>query len=104
MGLVSSRAHGGGTAFFAHLGGFVFGAPGRRRSCVPAQPDRDLDVVAFRLALALQHHLSGDRNPDLLAAAPQLERSTSGESERDVRQALGSLLTRQALLVLEIAH
>jgi hypothetical protein len=104
MGLVSSSAHGGGTAFFAHLGGFVFGAPGRRRSCVPAQPDRDLDVVAFRLALALQHHLSGDRNPNLLAAAPQLERPTSGESERDVRQALRGLLRRDAFLVFELPH
>jgi membrane associated rhomboid family serine protease len=26
LGLLSARAHGGGTAFFAHVGGFIFGA------------------------------------------------------------------------------
>jgi hypothetical protein len=70
----------------------------------PAQDDLDLDVPAVRPALALEAHLLGDRDPDLLACGPQLERPTGGERKGDVRQALRSLSTRNLLLVVELGH
>jgi hypothetical protein len=71
---------------------------------MPNAHDLDLDVLAVRPALALEAHVLGDRDPDVLACGPQLERPTGGERKGDVRQALRSLSTRDRLLVVELGH
>jgi hypothetical protein len=43
-----------------------------RASRGPSQRELDLDAIAVRPALALEEHLIGHRNPDLLASGPQL--------------------------------
>jgi BON domain len=81
----------------------VIPAMGSRR---PAQPDLDVDAVAVGRGPAPQDDVVADADAHLLLPArrPQFERRAGRERVGDVDQALGGLLARQVLLVLELGH
>jgi membrane associated rhomboid family serine protease len=48
FGLLNARAHGGGVAFFAHVGGFVFGVLAARLLIASGQASGRSDPAALR--------------------------------------------------------